>query len=202
MVHQQPTRLLLVRHAESVANAELRIQGWSDDPLSSRGEAQAQCLAYRLRDERVHADVLVASPLRRTYQTASTIGDALGLPVAVRNGLREIGLGSLENVHESQFMPAIEEADYEVKYGFETLSEFGERVLGTLYGLVAAYYGKTLLVVTHGGVIGIALAFWMERDFTRTWTGYGYAANASLTELVFGETMELVCFGDTCHLEA
>lgn len=79
MKHKKTTRLLLIRHGQSIANIERRVQGWNDDPLTGYGAAQAHLLANWLRDNDPHADVLFSSPLQRAYQTATPIGAALGL---------------------------------------------------------------------------------------------------------------------------
>jgi broad specificity phosphatase PhoE len=201
MIHQRTTRLFLIRHAESVANAERRMQGWGDDPLSSRGEDQASRLAEWLRANNPQPHVLFASTLRRAYQTAVAVGDALRLPVQLRPGLREIGLGQLEDVDESFLLTALSVDNFEAVYQVETLVNFAERGIGTLAGLLATHDGKTLMVVAHGGIIGVALSYWLDRDIARTWSSYGNTHNTAITELVFGEGVELIRYNDTPHLE-
>jgi probable phosphoglycerate mutase len=202
MAHQHQTRLILARHAESVANAELRIQGWSDDPLSPRGEEQAQQLARWLHQHEPSVTMLVASPLQRSRQTANALAHAPGLEVHIREGIRELGLGKLENAHDSTFAQALAEGNIETRYQFEPLPNFVERTIGTLYGLVAVNDGNTILVVAHGGVIGVAMAYWLDRDISRAWEVYGATLNTSLSELVFThDHVELARFNETPHLE-
>lgn len=81
------TRLLLVRHGQSVANAEHRIQGQLDTPLSAIGVAQCLLLAERFGRERV--DALYSSPLMRARATAEAIGAALHLSIEEMSDLRE-----------------------------------------------------------------------------------------------------------------
>ncbi len=71
--------ITLVRHGESVGNAEARHQGQLDFPLTERGTAQAQALAERWRREGRRYDALIASPLRRALETARILGEALNL---------------------------------------------------------------------------------------------------------------------------
>lgn len=200
MSYQRPTRLLLVRHGESVANQEGRMQGWSDDPLSSGGEEQSSRLAAWLRANHPCIDLLVSSTLRRAHQTAERIGESLGLSVQTRHGLRELGLGQLEDVDEQFLDTALAGGQVEERYGVEPLPVFAERALGALFGLVAVHEGKTLLVVTHGGVIGVALAYWLDRDIRRTWIPHGFSHNTSLTELVFGERVTVAYTNRVDHL--
>lgn len=72
-------RITLVRHCESVGNAEARLQGHVDYPLSGRGRAQAVALAQRLRSESIAFDHVIASPLLRAQETARIIAAALGI---------------------------------------------------------------------------------------------------------------------------
>lgn len=199
MSHQRTTRLLLVRHAESLANASRRLQGRGDDPLSPRGEEQAQRLAAWLRTKQLQADQLFASPLRRTMQTAAAIGAALNLPVQVRNGLREIDLGPIEGANEQTWAAIVAAGGPPTDDGMESPRDFIERSIGTLHGLLAAHEGETLIVVTHGGVIASALAHWLDRNVTR-WAIYAAVRNTAVSELLFGERIELLCQDDVEHL--
>ena len=72
-------RITLVRHGESVGNAENRMQGHADYPLSDRGRAQALALAQRFRSEAITFDHVIASPLSRALETGRIIAAALGL---------------------------------------------------------------------------------------------------------------------------
>ncbi len=202
MAPLQTTRLLLIRHGESEANANKIMQGWSDSPLSQRGYEQARQLAEWLRITYPDADALFASPLQRAYQTAAAVGEALGLDVQVRPELRELGLGKLEDVDELTMITALKDPHFERTYEVETLPVFGERVLGALSGLLAIHEGKTIIVVVHGGVIGMACSYWLDHDISRTWSDY-YTENASINELVFGVTpVELVRHNETDHLSS
>lgn len=200
MYEVHTTRLLLVRHAESVANAERRVQGSGDDPLSPHGEHQARQLALWLQNNGIRADVLFSSPLRRARQTAEAISVALGLEIQIRPGLREIGLGSLEGASEDTWATTVTDGRATTPIeGAEEPRDFVERALGTLHGLLAAYEGNTIMVVTHGGVISAALAHWLERNVTR-WTIYAATRNTAVSELVFGERIELLRYNDIVHL--
>src|SRR4051812_47898551 len=95
---QLPTKLVLVRHAETEANLHQVWQGDLDAPLTSRGLQQLAATAERLAQ--LHAnkpiDLLYVSPLPRARSTASAIALATGLPIVIEDGLREFGLGDWE----------------------------------------------------------------------------------------------------------
>lgn len=82
---------LLIRHAESAWNEHFsasRIDvGLFDPPLTALGVEQAHAAAERLRHEGVRR--LIASPYRRTLQTASIIAAVLDLPITVDPRVRE-----------------------------------------------------------------------------------------------------------------
>ena len=64
-------RFLIVRHGETVWNAEGRIQGHSDTKLSDHGVLQAQAVARRLADATI--DAAYSSDLARASETANII---------------------------------------------------------------------------------------------------------------------------------
>ena len=73
-------RITLVRHGESVGNAEARLQGHADYPLSARGRAQVVALAQRWKAEALKFDHVIASPLSRALETARIIAAELEVP--------------------------------------------------------------------------------------------------------------------------
>src|SRR5659263_454488 len=88
-------RLLLVRHGQTTANVAGLLD--TDEPgagLTDLGLEQAGALPEVLRDESI--EVLYASTLVRTQQTAAPLASFLGLEVRVREGLREVRAGTLE----------------------------------------------------------------------------------------------------------
>ncbi|MFZ9952092.1 MAG: histidine phosphatase family protein, partial [Vulcanococcus sp.] len=70
-------RILLVRHGLSSFNLEHRIQGRDDlSSLTEEGLRQAEATGAALRD--LSIDAAYASPLRRAYDTATTLLAAHG----------------------------------------------------------------------------------------------------------------------------
>jgi broad specificity phosphatase PhoE len=80
-VRPQPFYITLLRHGESVGNAESRWQGQSDFPLTDTGRAQAHALAERWKKENVKFDFLISSPLLRAKETAEIIASVLDINV-------------------------------------------------------------------------------------------------------------------------
>lgn len=155
------TEILLVRHGETLWNTEGRIQGQLDSPLSSAGLIQADALARRLAAER--PDRLFTSDLGRARQTAEPIARATGLVPQVDPRLRERCYGHFEG----RIWPEIKHefrGDRDAHWdhssrvkavGGESLREFRDRVLGALERIARSAAESKVVVVAHGGVLGM-----------------------------------------------
>src|SRR5271157_343429 len=87
--------IFLLRHGESVGNAEDRFQGQSDFPLTDKGRAQARALAERWLEEDMEFDLCISSPLARASQTAEIITTRLGLSLEFDPVWKELHNGQL-----------------------------------------------------------------------------------------------------------
>lgn len=70
--------LILVRHGQSVWNAENRFTGWVDSPLSEKGCEEAALGGKRLAADGVHVDRAFTSTLERAIETGRIVLEALG----------------------------------------------------------------------------------------------------------------------------
>jgi probable phosphoglycerate mutase len=171
------TTFLIVRHGETEWNVAGRLQGWRDSPLSAGGRAQAEAVAARLAREPV--DALVASDLGRTRATAAPVAARLGLSTATEPGLRERCYGVLEGMtwaeierhHAEDYGRLVaRDQDYRVPEG-ESGIQFRDRVFDAFERLAAIHGEARVVVVTHGGVLGIVyrrahdIALEMPRTF-------------------------------------
>jgi broad specificity phosphatase PhoE len=135
------TTLILVRHGETDWNADGRLQGHTDRPLSDFGRRQARELAEELAGEQLEA--VYASDLSRARETAEILGERLGLPVALDPDLREKDWGTWEGLSSV-------ERD-RVEFVGESTKEHAERMLRALRRIAERHPGGRVLVVTHGG---------------------------------------------------
>ena len=136
------TTLLLVRHGETDWNADGRLQGQTDRPLTDFGRRQAQQLAEQLADEGLEA--IYSSDLSRARETAEIVGRRLGLAVALDPALREKDWGTWEG------LTAVERD--RVEFVGESTEAHQERILGALRRIAERHPGDgRVLVVTHGG---------------------------------------------------
>ncbi|MDQ0340067.1 broad specificity phosphatase PhoE [Caldalkalibacillus uzonensis] len=152
--------LRLIRHGETVANREGRMQGQSDFPLSPEGKQQAQLLAEWLADDQI--DALYSSDLSRAYDTALVIARYHDLSVQTREDLREIKLGRFEKLTASdikQKYPAYFQTDL-LSCGLEDVEQAEQvyqRALSVVDDLLQRHFGERVVVVSHGTFIGCML---------------------------------------------
>ena len=136
------TTLLLVRHGETDWNADGRLQGQTDRPLSDFGRGQARQLADALADEEL--EVIYSSDLARARETAEIVGERVGLPVVLDPDLREKDWGTWEG------LTAVERD--RVEFAGESTEAHQERMLRALRRISERHPGhRRILVVTHGG---------------------------------------------------
>jgi broad specificity phosphatase PhoE len=201
-------RLLLIRHAQSIANAEGRLQGQFDSPLSDEGRAQARALAGRLRREDWQVAAVYASDLSRAAETAEILGSALGLPVVLDPRLREYDAGVLNGLTWPQIEDHYPELWRELQHsrewvpipGEEGNEGFRDRVAAALDDLQDAHGdGETAAIVSHGGTLSMLLLHLLGLDRGRA-SPFSFG-NTSLSIVEFrarGPVIRLL--NDMCHL--
>jgi probable phosphoglycerate mutase len=153
------TKLIIIRHGETVWNVEGKKQGQFDSPLTSLGIKQAKALAQRLTEESFTA--LYASDLGRAYKTAEYIAARTNHKIFSEQGLRERNFGIFQGLTDEQIKnkyPAeyhshlADTVNYRIPEG-ESLRQFYERGTACLENLTARHAGEIIAVVTHGGII-------------------------------------------------
>ncbi|MFD1713498.1 histidine phosphatase family protein [Amnibacterium flavum] len=145
------TRLELVRHGQTDWNLQGRIQGTSDIPLNDTGRRQAREAGQRLAAE--HWDAIVSSPLSRALETAQIIAAEIGLDdIEIIDDLRERSYGTAEGLSGVE-LDALRQRGEHIQ-GREKRSHVVARARPALVELAERHPDQSVLVVTHGGVIG------------------------------------------------
>ena len=152
-----------MRHGQSTWNHEHRIQGQLDPPLSDEGRRQATSLGARLAGRSFTG--FYTSDLQRASETSQLIGHALGIEPVAKVELREIQLGQWEGLRTEELALRFpeawaswsEEPDWDLVPGGEGSAAFETRVDSALDSIFNRHPEGDVLVVTHGGVIQIAL---------------------------------------------
>ena len=146
------SRLLLIRHGQSEWNALRRWQGQADPPLSELGRRQATAAATRLEP----VDLVAASTLRRSWDSAEIIAEAMGcdapipVPELIERDVREFSGLTREQIEER--FPRFLEDGWRPP-GWEQDDALLDRVLAGLKRLSGLVGDRSAVVVTHGGVI-------------------------------------------------
>lgn len=162
-------RLLLIRHAESVANAERRFTHGPFEPLTPEGRVAAEATARELAG-RFDPVALYTSPFVRALETARIFGRVFGLLPTVVEALREQHFGELHGRSYAEYAsdPSAQGVGRWTHRppGGETLEEVARRAGPALEDLAERHLGQEILVVSHGAVMA-ALRGWCEGCFDR-----------------------------------
>ncbi len=185
--------LILVRHGESVANAQGLLLGRTDAELTATGRAQAETARALVYDP--VAEVR-SSPLRRALHTAELL--ALGPAVEVDDRWIEVDYGEFEGEHLGAIPAEVwqrwqRDRDFRPEGG-ETLAEVDRRVAATceelfaVDGAGARRRDGDVVVVSHVSPIKAAVAwalgtadlYWRLHLRTASVTRIGWSRDAPI----------------------
>jgi broad specificity phosphatase PhoE len=177
-----PDHLFLVRHGESTWNAEHRLQGQLDPPLSETGRSQATDLRPLVARLGIPPERVVVSDLARARETAEILGFE---PARVDPAWREIDVGEWGGKTAAEVDAESGELTNwrggpRTAPGGETWEEFTARISDAADALLAA--GGPWLVVCHGGCIRVTTAYLTAAHPL----ALGSPPNASLTTFALG----------------
>lgn len=161
--------LYVIRHGQSHVN----VGDWAtldsmDAGLTEKGEKQAEALRDWLIKNQRKADVLYASTMRRTQETARYIEEALGLEAIPDDRIREIGNSALDGTAlpetglPRQFNRLKPSTDPFARRGIdvengESWMHFRTRLGQFVDDMITKHQGQRVYVVAHGGVISAML---------------------------------------------
>lgn len=200
------TEFILVRHGETQWNAEGRIQGQGDSPLTAHGIAQAQAVGQRLQHEPFTN--LYGSHLGRVLETARYIAAITGHTLTMDERLQERAYGIFEGLtHDEasiQHATVLQEyrntlsPDFAIPQG-ESWRQLSLRGQAVLQELAQRHPGERLVIVSHGSFLRALLAHILGIPLDRR-PGFRLA-NGSLSEIVFehGE-WSVTTLGEIYHL--
>lgn len=185
---QAHTTFLLIRHAESEANAGGYFGGQSDSPLTERGVQQAQALCDALAA--MHIDAVYSSDLRRARETVAPLASKRGLELVEVPALRERSMGdftgrSFEWMKQQQpeLWRKLRARDPDARApGGDSHRDLYERAVTLTDALRAKHRGQTVAMGTHGGLLHhLARALLGAHDLGLRF--YFTADNASVTRI-------------------
>ena len=183
------------------------MQGQLDPPLSAQGRIQAERLGSRLAGRRFAG--FYASDLQRAFATAEIVGAAIGLNPEPVRALREIDLGDWEGLRSADIATSFpeawarwtEEPDWDLIPGGEGAAAFETRVAHAIDEILERHQHGDILVVTHGGVIQVAVHQVVGRPSRGLFPFK--IQNASISLIEKGEDRSIIGgVNDIGHLEA
>src|SRR3989344_8168377 len=158
------TTFYLIRHGETEWNTKKLLQGHSDSPLTEEGKIKMLELAGKLAE--IHFDHAFSSDLLRAKQTAEMLILNRQLAINTTRLLRERAYGQHEGRHRDEFraknkalieqvgkLSRQEQMKFKYAEDIESDDEVVQRLLVFLREAAVAYEGKTILMVSHGGVL-------------------------------------------------
>ncbi|WP_043688007.1 bifunctional RNase H/acid phosphatase [Streptomyces xylophagus] len=153
-----PATFVLLRHGETPLTPQKRFSGsgGTNPSLSPVGQDQATRAATALA-ARGTIQHIIASPLTRTRETAAAVANRLGLDVTIEEGLRETDFGAWEGLtfaevrerYPDDLTTWLGDPTAHPTGGGESFAETATRIAATRDKLIAAYAGRTVLLVTH-----------------------------------------------------
>jgi len=168
------TTLILLRHGVTPHTAEKRFSGGlasANPPLSDDGRAQIRAAAEWLMPLHDRISAIVASPVRRTRESAEIAAGVLGKQVSEEHGFAEMEFGEWDGLTFAEvgqrfpgeidrWLGSLDEAPR----GGESLRTVEKRVLAGLDRLLDHFHGETVLVVSHVTPIKTLVARALEAD--------------------------------------
>jgi broad specificity phosphatase PhoE len=186
------TVLYVVRHGESIGNANREFLGHTDKDLSTLGYSQAVRTAEYLAYENI--DAIYSSDLIRAHNTALPHANMRGLTVKDDKSLREIYAGEWEGMKVEDIIEKYPHEFLDVWRenfgvctipGGESVSLLGERIYNALERIADANKGKKILIACHAAAIR---SFWGKITKTAPEdlaNAYGFPTNASVTVVYY-----------------
>ena len=163
-----PTTLVLVRHGVTGHTLDKRFSsglGGSNPGLTDEGRAQVRATADWLAPLAEEIDAVVASPVRRTHESAEILAERLDRALVTEEGLAEMEFGSWDGMtyaevreHYPDDMGAWLGSLDHTPGGGESFRAVEKRVLASLDRMRAEFAGKTVLAVSHVTPIKVLVA--------------------------------------------
>lgn len=169
------TTMYLVRHGQTVLNAQGRFRGRQDPPLDETGFAEARAAAASLAG-RPLAEVY-SGPLLRTRHTAESIGARAGVPISIEHRLIDLDYGDWDNLTEAQAEALAPQAWKIFKEdpracvapNGESLADLEDRVSEAVLQIAERHAGEHVVAVSHDLPILVALARISDLRGPETW---------------------------------
>lgn len=205
----ETTRVLLIRHGQSLGNAERRFGGHTATPLSELGRKQAEATALALANENISA--IYSSDLSRAVETAEALSRVARLTVETTDAFRERGIGVMEGLtfeeaaerYPEEYAALIRRDFEHVILGGESYRQLLERASSFLDRVIEANRGGRIAIFSHTGSICILTLHLMGAlDAPALRPVWVSSANCGITRIELREDgfVRVIAINDTRHL--
>ena len=185
------TTLYLIRHAKSIGNERNLFYGITDYELCEEGIKQAEDLSIKLSNTNI--DKIYSSPLKRCIQTITPTAEKHNLKVNIVENLKEIDLGSWENIPVLEInskYPELTKQIKETQYykgieGQEDTKDVAQRVYNEILKIVKNNAGKSIIIASHMVALRSFLCKIQNIPFEKTKEKIGDLSNAGITTVVY-----------------
>jgi len=210
MTAMESTRIIAIRHGETLWNTQSRIQGHIDIGLNDKGRHQAALVGQALLGVDIPIAAIYSSDLQRALRTAEQIAQTTKLPITQDTRLRERHFGDFEGKTWADIDRHSPEVSLKWKNrdpfwrpgeGSESLNDLEIRVKGVVQDIASRHLGTQIVIVSHGGVMDILYRWATGQDIQspRTWS----IENAVINRLLWSaNAFSLLSWGDNAHLDS
>ncbi len=202
------TKIVLIRHGQTVWNREQRFRGQADVELDEFGHRQAKATG-RYVAARWPVIAVYASPLQRTMRTAEAVARAQGLTAAPMAGLLDINFGEWQGQrgqdvaqHSPELFRAWEQAPHTVHLpGGERLDDVRSRVVAALDDVVARHRGQNVALVSHTVINRVLLCAVLGWGNDRFWRLRQETCAVNVFDVEKDGDFTIGLINDTSHLQ-
>ena len=197
--------IYIVRHGETIWNAEGRIQGHTDVELTGRGKEQARATAGRLAG--IHFDVAYSSDMSRTRDTAVIILGERETPLHSVPELREYNKGVFEGLTPEEYRQRypdlfqaslVNDPDF-APPGGETIRQCQARLSCFTGMLKDKHLEEDVLIVGHGGSLRSGIVSLLGLPLEANWKFVMHNCALSVIRS-YPDNAVMHLYNDTSHL--
>ena len=202
------TRIVLIRHGQTIWNREVRFRGRADVELDKFGRRQAEATG-RYVAARWPAVAVYASPVPRAMQTAEAVARAQGLTAQPFEGLLDINFGEWQG-HLAEDMaqqhPQLYQTWWKAPHkmhfpGGEGLDDVRSRITAGLDQVVARHLGQTVALVSHTVANRVLLCAVLGLGNEHFWRLGQDTCAVNVFDVGEDGTYTIVLLNDTSHLQ-
>lgn len=205
------TKIILLRHGQSIGNLEGYFQGQIDAELSDIGKKQAELAAKRLQNENI--DIIISSPLQRTYYTAVYVNKYHNVPIVINKDIIEINAGCwsgkyINDISEQYPKEWNDWWNNPHKFsvsGGESMIDVYNRTGNALQKIISEHNNKTICIVSHGCAIRCMMCHIYNKPIEYI-NNIGWGTNTSINIVqcssLYNKDTKIVAENDIGHLSS